>query len=840
MKIPLSWLRDYVPISLPVPELIERLSLAGLEVAGVHLVGVPAPEGLHVRACGEGPVWHRDRIFVAQIQKVEKHPDADRLKLPTVEYGPGKVLTMVTGAPNISVGDKGQKVILALTGSVLYDGHAKPGEKVLKELKPGKIRGVMSEGMCCSELELGLSEEHEGIIILEDDAPVGTPLADFMGDVVLEIDMLPNMARCLSMIGVARETAALTGQALKLPAHAMQEAGDPIKGQVSVRIEDPKLSARYACSLLKGVKIGPAPRWLQRRLQNAGMRPISNVVDITNYVMLEWGQPLHAFDYDLLKKRAGGKAPTIIVRSAKEGEKLKTLDGQDRTLTADMLVIADTAGPIALAGVMGGGETEVTATTSNVLIESANFDFISIRRTMRALNLPSEASHRFSRGVHPELVKPALERASELMREHAGATLCKGIVDSYPAPIKPQVVELKLSEVKRILGIDIPKADCARLLKALEFTVEEAGKDTLRVTVPPHRLDIQEGPADLIEELARLYGYDKLPATLIADRLPEQANNEPLRFEERVRDLMVNLGLQEVITYALTTPEAEKPLTGQAGEYVELLNPVSSERTVLRRRVLPGVLEVAQRNLENVKDVRLFEIGSVYLPREGQLLPDEPRRVAVVLSGQRQTVSRSDSGTSPGALDFYDLKGVLEALTEALHLPEVKWERGTDSALHPARSAVLVIGKETAGQMGELHPRVAEALKLGGKAVLIAELDLEVLQRASPARHRYQPISRFPAALRDIAIVVDEDVTAERIAAEIRAGGGELLHSATLFDLYRGESIGAGKKSLAYALSYQAADHTLKDDEVDEAHTKIEKRLRHVLRAQIRGEDTPK
>ena len=346
--------------------------------------------------------------------RVDKHPDADKLKLPVVEYGEGRVKTLVTGAPNLSVGDTGVKVVLALSGSVLFDGHATP--KAARELKPTKIRGMPSDAMVCSSFELGIDEEHEGIILLENEAPVGVPLADFMGDVVIEIDVLPNMARCLSMIGVARELAALTGQTLKLPPHTVQSSGEFAARLVKVEIEDPKLSARYAAALLRGVKIGPAPGWMKRRLTYAGMRPISNVVDVTNYVMLEWGQPLHAFDYDKLVERAVGKTPTIIVRPARAGEVLKTLDNVERKLTPDMLVIADTVGPIALAGVMGGAETEVSPTTTNVLLESANFDFVSIRRTMRALNLPSEASQRFSRGIHPEMVKPALERAADLMR----------------------------------------------------------------------------------------------------------------------------------------------------------------------------------------------------------------------------------------------------------------------------------------------------------------------------------------------------------------------------------------------------------------------------------------
>ncbi len=836
MKIPLNWLRDYVALNLPVAELAERLTIAGLEVSGVRLLGLPAPDGLRVKSEDVGPVWARDKIFVGQVMSVAPHPDADRLKLPTVAYGEGRSIAMVTGAPNLKVGDVGQKVILALSGAVLFDGHATP--KALKELKPGKIRGVPSEAMVCSSYELGIDEEHEGIILLEDDAPVGAPLADFMGDVVLELEVTPNLARAQSLIGVAREVAALTGAELKLPPHAPQATGGPVAGLVKVEIEDPKLCARYAAVLLQTVKVGPAPGWMQRRLTYAGMRPINNVVDVTNYVMLEWGQPLHAFDYDVLVRRAGNQPPTVIVRAARSGELLKTLDGQERKLTPDMLVIADTAGPIALAGVMGGAETEVSEQTTTILLESANFDFLNIRRTMKALNLPSEASVRFSKGIHPELVRPAAERAAELMRQHAEATVCQGIIDNYPAPLSEKVIDLPMAEVKRLLGIDIPIDECARLLKTLEFKVEQSGPDTLKVIEPPHRLDLQEGRADLIEDLIRLYGYHRLPATLLADRLPPQATTPPVALEERVRDVLVDVGLQETITYALTTPDKEKPLGLPAREYVTLLNPVSSERSVMRQSVLASVLDIAAANLRHTDDVRLFEIGAVYLPRPDAKLPDEPRRVAIVLCGKRYRDFWTDAGkTTAEPLNFFDLKGAIEALVAALHLPEVTYRPATVPYLHPGKAAELVVKGLSVGHFGEMHPKVAEAYELGQRCVLAAELDLEAIRTLAPARHRGSAVPRFPAALRDVAVIVTESIPADRVEQEIRAGGAELLRHVKLFDLYRGDSIPASLKSLAYALTYQADDRTLTDKEVDRAHKKIEDRLKHMLKAQIRGKE---
>lgn len=835
MKVPLKWLADYVELTVTPAELVRRLTMAGLEVGGFRSYGLPVPEGLKVRQDEPGPVWDREKVFTARILKVEKHPNADKLKLPLVEYGEGRTQQLVTGAPNIAVGETGTKVVIGLAGTVFFDGHATP--KVLATLTPKPMRGVPSEGMVMSNFELGINDEHEGIIVLEDDAPVGVPLADFMGDLVLEIDVLPNMARCLSLVGVAREVAALTGQKLQVPAAPAAGAGPDIAGRVAVRIDDVHLSPRYAAGLIEGVRIGPAPGWMQRRLTYAGMRPINAIVDITNYVMLEWGQPLHAFDHDVLRARAGGKAPTIIVRAAKAGEVLVTLDKVERKLTAEMLVIADEKGPIALAGVMGGLDTEVSEKTTNILLESASFDFLNIRRTARALDLPSEASARFSKGVHPDLVPVALARAADLMRQHAGGTVAKGVVDVYPAPLAPRVIDLKMSEVKRILGVDVPIAECVRLLETLEFKVE-AGPDSLRAIAPGHRLDIQEGPADLIEDIARLRGYDALPATMLHEPLPVQKGNEPLAFEERVRDVLVALGLEEAITYALTTPEREAPVAG-GGEYVRIANPISSERTAMRRELLPGLLEVAERNLKHADAVRLFEIGSVYHPVEGQALPEEKRRVALVLCGRRLPEHWGDGGSGPsGPMDFYDLKGVVEALLADLHAPYVDWPTES-AAFHPGKSTRVVgssRGCTRYGPMGELHPRVAAAYGLEGKTVLAAELDLEQLRLTVPPRYAYTPVPRFPAALRDVAVIVPEETTAETVLREVRAAGGGLLRDVRLFDVYRGESIPAGTKSLAYALTYQA-DRTLTDKEVEKAHKAIEGRLRHVLKAKIRGQD---
>lgn len=839
MKVPLSWLSEYVDISIPVPELVERLTIAGLEVESARLIGVEKPEGLNIKIDSDGPVWEPDRIVIGEIESVKQHPNADRLTLPTVNLGGGKTKQLVTGAPNIKVGDSGQKVIIGLTGAMLFDGHSK--EKKLSKLKPGKIRGIESDAMVCSEYELGISEEHEGIILLDEDAPVGMPLAEYMGDIVLNIDVLPNMARCMSMIGIAREVAALTGAELKLPLQEPDYAKESIEGKVRVLIEDPELSARYSAMLIHQVAIKPSPQWMQRRLTYAGMRPVSNIVDITNYVMLEWGQPLHAFDLDKLIERAGEKVPVITVRPARKGEKLTTLDETERKLKKENLLIADEAGPIALAGVMGGLETEVTKATTEILLESASFNPVSIRVTSRTMNLPSEASARFSRGVHPETVKPAAERAAALMQELCGATVSHGMVDTYPAHILPQQTILPLKEVKRILGVEIPIEEATRILEALEFQVAKVDDATLKVTTPPHRLDIQEGVADLLEELARIYGYNELPETLLDDPLPEQVGNPDLTKEERLRDALVQLGLQEVITYSLTTAENEKAFLDHDPDHVVLQNPISSERVALRQSVLASVLETLGSNLRHTEDVRVFEIGRRYLPHPGGPLPDESRRLAIAVTGNRSTSYWNDQGSSrPDPLDFFDLKGIIEALVEDLHLPKVSYRPSGCEYLHPGQSADLLIDGENTGSFGLLHPGKQDEKLFGNRAILVAELDVEKILPTIPFRHRYQTVSRYEVAKRDIALLVDEDITAEEVEKEIYQAGGKLLVDARLFDLYRGENLESGRKSLAYALTYQAADHTLTEKEIEKAHKKVEGQLKHKLKAKIRGKDDVK
>jgi phenylalanyl-tRNA synthetase beta chain len=826
MRVPISWLKEFVDIPLPIEELAERLTLAGLEVAALERIGVP----------GSPLPWDRERILVGRVREVAPHPNADRLVLATVEYGADRVKTVVTGAPNLRVGEQGQRVAFALEGARLWDAYADTPQIIT--LKGRKVRGIYSDGMICSERELGLSDEHEGVLLLDGDAPLGTPLADCLGDEVLELEILPNMARCLSILGVAREVAALTGGRARVPQPTMVEAGEPIASRVRVAIADPSLSARYTATLVSGVRIGPSPEWMRRRLRLAGVRPISNVVDVTNYVMLEWGQPLHAFDYDALLRRARG-VPEITVRPARPGEILTTLDGVTRALTPERLVIADGAGPVAVAGVMGGAETEVTDATTSVLLEAACFHFVSIRKTTQALKLPSEASARFGRGVPPALAEPASRRATELIRTLAGGTIAQGMADCYPAPQAPVAVSLGPADARRILGMDVSRGEMDRILTALEFTCTPEGEAALHVLAPLSRLDIGSGPVgvqDLLEEIARILGYDRIPVTELADTLPPQRNNLAVDLEERARDLLVGAGLQEIISYRLTTPESEWRLApgAPAGETesVRLANPISADRVVLRRTLLAGLLEAMAQNARLRDRLWFFELGPVFLPERGQPLPLEPRRLAIGMAGP--VVPGSWHDQAPSRTDFFTLKGVVEALLDGLHLPGVGFEPAELPLFAPGRAARLTVGGVAYGTLGEVHPQVCAAFDLPVQPVGLGELDLEGLFQRVPSTHRVRAVPRFPFVLEDIALVVDDTLSAAALTQAIREAASALLAEVRLFDVYRERQVAPGKKSLAFSLVFQAPDRTLTDDEVEAEKQRIVEALSRRTGAQLR------
>jgi len=870
MKVPLSWLREFVEIALSPEELAQRLTLGGIEVADIRYIGL---EG------GELP-WDADKILVGNILEVTQHPNADRLVLAEVDYGGPAPHTVVTGAPNLFP-FRGQgrlshplKAVFAKEGSRLYDGHVEG--KVITTLKGRPVRGVMSDAMLCSEKELGISEEHEGILILEDDAPVGAPLRDVLGDVVIEIEITPNYARALSVVGLAREIAALTGAPLRLPAPQVAAEGPLIEGRAAATIEEPELCPRFTLGLIEGVAVGPSPAWMQRRLANAGMRPISNIVDISNYVMLEWGQPTHAFDYD--RVRDGH----LIVRSARPGERLTTLDGKDRDLTPGSesglshppLLVCDPGGPLAVAGVMGGASSEVSDGTRDVLLEAAIWEPVQIRKTARALKLPSEASRRFERGVDPELPLIAQRRCLELMRQYAGGTVAQGFVDVYPRPAPALTIDLSPAEVARIVGVQLSAREIAEMLGRLGFGCEVRGAGRLgdlaafgddsyvRVTVPSFRLDVSI-PADLCEEVARIYGYDKIPATRLADALPEPLDQPELALEQKVRDLLAGAGLTELITHSLIDMELVgrvEPSAAVAERHLRLANPNAPERTFLRRSLLPSLAAALELNLRERERAAIFEVGRIYLPAErpganNRWLPDEPRRLAIALAGPRDGEHWSGARREP--MDFYDLKGVVEALLERLGVADkVSFAPlADDERLHPGRSAALLLatGEDTAppadgqprkgkvaqltrqvGAIGELHPAARERLGLAVPRAAVAEIDLDALfAAAGPARFR--PFSRFPATVQDLSIVAPADVPEAQVAALIRRGAGELLEALTLFDVYTGPQVGEGKRSLTYHLTFRAADRTLTDDALVKVRRKIIGGLEREIGATIRA-----
>jgi phenylalanyl-tRNA synthetase beta chain len=847
MRVPISWLKNYVDIALPIEELAERMTLAGLEVAAIEYVGLP----------GAALEWDRQRLLVGEIVEIKPHPDADRLVLALVNYGGDTLETCVTGAPNLfPYKDQGLislKAPFAMEGAMLWDPYAE--EPRITKLKRTKIRGVPSRAMVCSERELGLGEDHTGIMLLPDDAPPpGTPLADYLGDVVLDLDMTPNLARCFSMVGVAREVAALTGGRVRYPSYDVVMEGPSIEGQVTVEIEDPGLSPRFTAHLVRGVQIQPSPLWMQRRLTLAGQRPINNIVDVTNYVMLEVGQPLHAYDYDRLlerAKRAAGKdaIPTIVVRTARPGEGMETIDHVYREFQPYDILITDSAGPVGIGGVMGGVETEVNDDTSNVLLEAANFDFYNIRRTAQHHRLPSEASARFGRGIHPSQAILGGRRGIELIRQLSGGVVAQGVADAYPVPYEPVTVELPHKEIDRILGLSLSLDEVTAILESLEFQVERISpeSETLRVTVPDHRLDVTL-PADLIEEIARIYGYDRFPTTMMSDTLPPQRTNLDLQVERRIRDLLVRAGLQEVITYRLTTPEREAKLIPPDAPrddrpYVTITNPITIERVAMRHSLLASVLDVVADNTRFRERIAAFEVGHIFIPRVPDggkrqvgeaLLPEEPRRLVIVLTGPRELTGWQGDGDTK-AMDFYDLKGIVESLLDGLHVETVEYKPTEHPSYHPGRVSDVFVGGDAVGLLGQLHPLVCEAYGVTEHPLLAADLDVEKLQRATRWQHTVTSVSRFPAVLQDIAVVVDEGVPASEVQAVIVEAGGKLLRDVRLFDLYRGDQVGAGKKSLAYSLTFQADDRTLTEKNANQIRDQIVRRLNDHLGATLRA-----
>lgn len=856
MLVPLSWLRDFVHIDIPVEQLAERLTLAGLEVGSLRYIGLPQNtiEGVRFPP-SDHLVWDRDKLVLGAIREVKPHPNADRLVLAMVDYGGAEMEQCVTGAPNLfefsGQGPLAQPVwtIFAAEGAEVWDGHSDTPKRMI--LKGRELRGIHNKSMVCSEKELGISDEHEGIILLRqqprhqitrEPAAPGTPAQDVLGDVLFDIDLTPNLARCFSMLGVAREVAALLGKELCEPSYDFVAEGAPIEGHVAIDIREPELNPRFTLTLLRDTRVQPSPEWMQLRLRLVGQRPINNIVDVTNYITFEIGQPLHAFDYDKLKARAGSATPTIITRLPEAGETLETLDEATRELQDFNILVCDTAGVLSLGGIIGGAETEISDETTNVLLEAANWNFINIRRTMQAQKVHTDAGIRFSRGVHPSRALLGVQRGIELMRQTGGGAVAAGVIDAYPLPPAPVQVTLPVSEVRRILGMDIGQDEVVSILKRLDFAVDVQG-DTLHVTVPDHRMDISDEPvtgqADLIEEIARIYGYDRIPNTIIADEMPPQRANTYHEREERVRDVLVALGLRENISYRLTSPERESLLYPGGGSpaishYVVLANPIAADKTVLRQTLLVSLLDNAAANMRYTDRQQTFEIGSVYYKRAGQQLPDEPVHLGILLTGPRHMPGWQGNSANSN-VDFYDIKGVVEGLLHDLHIPGAVYERASHPSFHPGRSAALRIGDATLGTFGELHPLVTEAFGLTGVPVMAAELDLSALVALVDPLYGVVPLPTTPPVLQDIALVVKAETPAAEVEAVIWEAGRSLLKAVRLFDVYEGGSIPEGHKSLAYNLVYQREGETLTDKQVAKVHSKIVKAAEKKLGASLRA-----
>lgn len=797
MKVTLNWLRELVPIEVEPSELCNRLSMGGLEVEGIEYPGAEIAG-----------------VIVAEIVSTSRHPNADRLTVCEVRTAAPHTVQVVCGAKNMSAGDR---VALAPPGTTL------PGGRVIEQ---SEIRGVVSAGMLCSEAELGLSDESAGILLLDRDAPLGQRVGAHLGieDTVIEISVTPNRGDCLSIIGIAREIAALTGQRLRQTRIRVAERGAPIGETVKVRIEDPQGCARYAARLVHGVRIAPSPRWLQWRLSAVGIRPINNVVDVTNFVMIERGQPMHAFDFDRLPR------PEIVVRRAGAPAVMRTLDGVTRQLEPDDLLITTGPEPIAVAGVMGGADTEVTEATATVLLESAWFDPASVRRTRRRLDLPSESSFRFERGVDVAGVPLALDRAAALLRQLADGQVGAGIIDVYPNRSTPAPIQLRSKRIEELLGVSLNRSEIAGALKALGAGVAAGSRGSFSVSMPTFRSDLTR-EIDLIEEVARVIGYERLPASMPAVALEAGSSPERMRMAGTFRGLLTAAGLFEVVPLSFSGPRMNQlfPGVGVNGRPVELLNPLRRDETELRRSLLGGLINVWKHNRnQGAGAIAAFAVGKVFWhdgsPREGW-------RLAAVLAGDIPCAGLG----ARRQVEFADGKGLLESLLDLLHLNDrVGWQRLEESdAFHPGKSAVLRLSDQPIGVLGALHPNVEEELALNESNCLF-ELDLEKLLPYSPPRLAFRGLPRFPAVVRDLALVGEQDFLSSRVVEFIREWRSEFVEDVVLFDEYVGAPIPPGKKSLAYSISYRASDRTLTDEEVNSLHDELTQAVQEALPVELR------
>lgn len=809
MKVSWKWLKELVEVSLSAEEIAEKLTHAGLEVEGI--------EYLQKGVSG---------VVVGKITNISPHPQADKLLVCNVDTGNAQ-WTIVTGAPNVQ---EGQIVPVALPGATLPGGI---------KIKESNLRGVNSAGMLCSAEELGLdvdkltAEQKEGILILPADLSLGTDIIEVLGldDVVLEIGLTPNRSDCLGMINIAREVATLTGGKLKLPQPPESKAGGEAEKMTKIEIEEPELCKRFTARILKDVQIKPSPLWMQQRLMAAGIRPINNIVDVTNYVMMEMGQPMHAYDYDKLKERR------IVVRKPRQGEELTTLDGQARALNSEMIVIADGQGPVGLAGVMGGLETEVTDETKNILLESAHFNPVITRRTAQALAMRSEASLRFEKNVDIEQTKLANDRAIQLLVELKAGTPVEGYVECYPQPAEKKTVLVRLEQINKLLGTSLSAAEVEDIFHSLQIEICEKKADSWLLSPPSYRGDLAI-EADFIEEVARLHGYNNIPTTLPQGDSTQGKRTWEQQIRHKLGHILTAQGLDEIITYSFINPHhldwLDVPADHNMRDAVVVQNPLSEEQGIMRTTLLPGILESLGRNInKRNKNLRLFELGKIYFADgypEKKALPTEKMVLGLAVTGGQEK-----SWVYPEInYDFYYLKGILDTSLASLGITDYSYEKIQDvNWLHPGRSARLLIEGQEVGLVGEIHPLVLENYEIDQR-VTACQLDVEILIQKAVRTPVYKALPRFPALSRDLAIVVPVAVEAAAVEEVIRRVGQGLLSQIRLFDLYQGQQVKEGFKSLAYSLSWQDKERTLTDEEINDLHRKIEETLNTELGADIR------
>ncbi|OQP06584.1 phenylalanine--tRNA ligase subunit beta [Geobacillus sp. 46C-IIa] len=804
MLVSYRWLGEYVDLTgVTAKELADRITKSGIEVERIEVLN----RGMK-------------GVVIGHVLECEPHPNADKLRKCLVDLGESEPVQIICGAPNVA---KGQNVAVAKVGAVL-PGHFK--------IKRAKLRGEESNGMICSLQELGVEakvvpkEYAEGIFVFPSDAPVGADALEWLGlhDEVLELALTPNRADCLSMIGVAYEVAAILGRDVKLPEAVVRENNEKIHDYISVRVDAPEDNPLYAGRIVKNVQIGPSPLWMQARLMAAGIRPHNNVVDITNYILLEYGQPLHAFDYD----RLGSKK--IVVRRAKAGETIVTLDDAERKLTEDHLVITNGHEPVALAGVMGGANSEVRDDTKTVFIEAAYFTSPVIRQAVKDHGLRSEASTRFEKGIDPARTKEALERAAALMAEYAGGEVVGGIVEASTWKEEPVVVTVTLERINGVLGTVMTKEEVADILSNLQFSFAE-DNGTFTIHVPSRRRDIAI-EEDIIEEVARLYGYDHLPATLpVAEAKPGELTPYQAK-RRRVRRYLEGAGLFQAITYSLTSPDKATRFALETAEPVRLALPMSEERSVLRQSLVPHLLEAASYNrARQVENVALYEIGSVYLSKGENVQPAENERLAGVITGLWH--AHLWQGEKKAA-DFYVAKGVLDGLFDLLGLSDrISYRPAKRADLHPGRTAEIALDGKMIGFVGQLHPAAQKEYDL--KETYVFELALAELLNAEGEAIRYESIPRFPSVVRDIALVVDDSIEADALKQAVEEAGKPLLKEVALFDVYKGDRLPAGKKSLAFSLRYYDPERTLTDEEVTAVHERVLAAVEEQFGAVLRG-----